>query len=266
MFIKGQFAAGIVDAGVFDGIDIDWEYPGACGATCNWRVDDTANFTALLQEFRNQLDAASPGRHLLLTVGTPAAKALHEKIDLGAVAGVVDWMNVMTYDFHGSWEPSGPTNHHANLYEGLGDPSSPKFSVAGTMGEYLSKVSSSKIALGVPFYGRGWARVPEGNNHGLYQSAGSIPRGTYERGIEDYKTLKAKGYPEFRDSDRAMASWLYNGSVFWTFESPWAVSEKTRYVCVNQLKGIMFWELSGDDGTLVKAIANSLAPTTSTCP
>jgi chitinase len=267
MFIKGQFAAGIVDAGVFDGIDIDWEYPGACGATCNWRTEDTANFTALLQEFRDQLDAASPNRHLLLTVGTPAAKQLHDKIALADVANVVDWMNVMTYDFHGSWEPSGPTNHHANLYEGLADPSEPRFSADGTVREYFgSNVPAGKIALGLPFYGRGWARVPEGSNHGLYQSAGSIPRGTYERGIEDYKTLKSKGYPEFWDNDVAKASWLYSGSVFWTFDSPRAVTEKIRYVCLNQLKGVMFWELSGDDGTLVKAIADHLAPTTLTCP
>ena len=267
MFIKGQFAAGIVDAGVFDGIDIDWEYPGACGATCNWRTEDTANFTALLQEFRNQLDAASPNRDLLLTIGTPAAKTLQDKIELEAVAGIVDWMNVMTYDFHGSWEPSGPTNHHANLYEGLADPSEPRFSADGTVREYFgSGVPASKIALGLPFYGRGWARVPEGSNHGLYQSAGSIPRGTYERGIEDYKTLKSKGYPEFWDNDVAKASWLYSGSVFWTFDSPRAVTEKIRYVCLNQLKGVMFWELSGDDGTLVKAIADHLAPTTLTCP
>jgi chitinase len=265
MFIKGQFAAGIVDEGVFDGIDIDWEYPGACGATCNWRTDDTANFTALLQEFRNQLDAARPNRRPLLTVGMPAAKSLHDKIDLPGVASSVDWMNVMTYDFHGSWEPSGPTNHHANLYKGPGDPSEIKFSADGTVSEYFSGgVLASKIALGVPFYGRGWARVPGGNTNGLYQSAGSIPRGTYERGIEDYKTLKSKGYPEFWDGV-AWASWLYNGSVFWTFDSPGAVKEKIHYVCKNQLKGVMFWELSGDDGTLVKAIAGYLNPTTLTC-
>jgi len=267
MFIKGQFAAGIVDTGVFDGIDIDWEYPGACGATCNWRADDTDNFTALLREFRNQLVEASLGRDLLLTVGTPAAKSLHDKIQLSAVAGIVDWMNVMAYDFHGSWEPSGPTNHHANLYKGLADPSVPNFSADGTVQEYFSgAVPANKIALGLPFYGRGWARVPEGNNHGLYQSAGSIPRGTYERGIEDYKTLKSKGYLEFWDNDAAKAGWLYNGSLFWTFDSPRAVTEKIRYVCMNRLKGVMFWELSGDDGTLVKAIADYLAPTTLACP
>ena len=264
MFIKGQFAAGISDAGVFDGIDIDWEYPGACGATCNWRPEDTANFTALLQEFRDKLVAASPGRPLLLTIGAPAAKQYHDKIDLVTVSNIVDWMNLMTYDFHGSWEPSGPTNHHANLRKG-NHATLATLSAADSVYDYVAKgVLPSKIALGLPFYGRGWARVPDGGVHGLYQSAGSLPRGTYERGIEDYKVLKTKGYPEYWDAT-ARASWLYNGSLFWTFDSPQAVREKMRFIGAQKLKGVMFWELSGDDGTLNKAIADCLDLSSSNC-
>jgi chitinase len=56
MFIKGNVAAGISAAGVFDGIDVDWEYPGSCGATCAFRPEDKQNFVALLAEFRRQLD------------------------------------------------------------------------------------------------------------------------------------------------------------------------------------------------------------------
>jgi chitinase len=57
MFIRGDVAPGISAAGVFDGIDIDWEYPGSCGETCSTRqTEDVANFTALLVEFRRQLE------------------------------------------------------------------------------------------------------------------------------------------------------------------------------------------------------------------
>lgn len=260
MFIKGQFAAGVSGPGVFDGIDIDWEYPGACGATCNFRPDDKANFTSLLQEFRTQLDAVSPGR--LLTAATPVAAAYNGTIDLLAISAPIDWMNLMSYDFHGSWEPNGPTNHHANLRGNVYDPSVPPWSVDAAVSGYISsKVPASKIAIGLPFYGHGWTRVPagEGEFHGLYQSAGGLPRGTWERGVDDYKVLKAKGYPEFWDVS-AEASWLYNGSTFWSFDSPRAVRNKMRYVATRVLRGVMVWELSGDDGTLVGTIADCLGP------
>jgi chitinase len=265
MFIKGQFAAGVTGPGVFDGIDIDWEYPGACGATCNFRPEDKANFTLLLQEFRGQLDEASPGRHLLLTAATPVAASYNDTIDLPGIAASIDWMNLMAYDFHGSWEPNGPTNHHANLYPDPADPSGLKLSVDGAVGGYLAKgADPSRIAIGIPFYGHGWSRVPDGGTHGLYQSAGSLPRGTWERGVEDYKVLKTKGYPEYTDVT-AEASWLYNGSTFWSFDSPLAVRSKMHYIATRGLRGVMVWELSGDDGTLVGAIADCLA-SSDRCP
>ena len=263
MFIKGQFAAEVTDPGVFDGIDIDWEYPGACGATCNWRNEDGENFTALMNEFRTQLNNTRSG--LLLTAAMPASTGLREKINVLGILPFVDWMNLMTYDFHGTWEPYGPTNHHSNLLIKHNDPSNPQMSVDGAVADYLnSGVPVDHLVVGIPFYGHGWARVAAGFTNGLYQSAGSIPRGTWERGVDDYKVLKTKGYPEFWDAD-AQASWLYNGSVFWTFDSPLAVKAKMRYISARKLKGVMFWELSGDDGTLIKAIADCLDPSNSAC-
>ena len=263
MFIKGQFAAGVIDPGVFDGIDIDWEYPGTCGATCNWRPQDSMNFTALLAEFRRQLDGVRPG--LLLTAAMPAAKHYHDNINLPGTQNQLDWMNVMTYDFHGLWEPVGPTNHHSNLHFNNNDPSVSPLSVDRVVGEYLAKgVKASKVVVGIPFYGRGWARVPAGKDNGLYQNAGSLPRGTLDLAIEDYKVLKTRGYPEFWDA-AAKASWMYNGDVFWTFDSPRAVREKMRYIKARNLKGVMFWEMSGDDGTMVKAVADCLGVSSVTC-
>jgi chitinase len=69
-------------AGVFDGIDIDWEYPASPGNDGNvYRPEDTANYTALLKEFRSQLDAygKQAGRHYLLTAAMPASQQLASK-------------------------------------------------------------------------------------------------------------------------------------------------------------------------------------------
>jgi chitinase len=65
MFIGGNIAPGITAPGLFDGINIDWEFPTAT---------DTQNFTALLQEFRYQLDqfSATTGKPYSLSFDGPA--------------------------------------------------------------------------------------------------------------------------------------------------------------------------------------------------
>ncbi len=153
MFISGNFAPGISEPGLFDGIDIDWEYPGRCGATCDFREEDTENFTALLQEFRTKLDQIDP--NLLLTIASPASQYHYSAIELDKIHQYLDWINIMTYDFHGGWEQGGPTNHHSPLYSSPADPTnggSTDESVTGYLGQGVPK---SKINIGVPFYGRG---------------------------------------------------------------------------------------------------------------
>ncbi|HWI23962.1 MAG TPA: glycosyl hydrolase family 18 protein, partial [Lysobacter sp.] len=113
-YIKGNLpafdAAGGIGAaaGVFDGFDIDWEYPAACGVVCGGS-EDTDNFTALLAEFRRQLDAIRPGLVLSAAVGAGIDKIRVTRPD--QYHPYVDYINVMGYDFHGSWEAR--TNFHS---------------------------------------------------------------------------------------------------------------------------------------------------------
>ncbi|HEX7976562.1 MAG TPA: glycoside hydrolase family 18 protein, partial [Anaerolineales bacterium] len=170
-------------AGVFDGIDVDWEYPAAPGNDGNiYRPEDTQNFTALLAEFRSQLDAVKPG--LLLTIAAPAGESKYSKIELNKIHPYLDWINIMAYDFHGTWEST--TNFQANLYPSANDPSVPVISVAGVAEAYLNAgVPSQKIVIGAPFYGRGWTGVPD-TSFGLYQLASGPAPATWEAGVEDY--------------------------------------------------------------------------------
>jgi len=243
-------------SGVFDGIDIDWEYPVACGLSCG-TPEDSANFTALLAEFRRQLDAVRPG--LLLTVAVGAGIDKIRVTDPGTYHQSLDYINVMTYDFHGAWEAR--TNHHSALFDSPNDPSTGDvrfYNSNDAIEAFLSRgVPASKLNLGIGFYGRGWTNVAN-VNHGLYQN-GSAAAGTYESGIEDYKVLKNLGWPSYVDAN-ARAHWIYNGSTFWTYDSPALVTEKMSYVKAQNLGGAFFWEFSGDDaqGTLAKAIGDGL--------
>src|SRR5690606_25384510 len=174
-------------AGVFDGIDIDWEYPVACGIACG-RPEDDANFTALLAEFRRQLDQVRPG--LLLTVAVGAGVDKIRVTSPGQYHQYLDYINVMTYDFHGAWDSR--TNHHSALFASPADPSTGDtafYNSDDAIQAFLDRgVPASKLNLGIGFYGRGWTGVPGGNN-GLYQS-GSAAQGTYEAEPLDRKSTR----------------------------------------------------------------------------
>ncbi|MFN4161898.1 MAG: glycosyl hydrolase family 18 protein [Stenotrophomonas sp.] len=262
-YIKGNLpvtdgAGGVgAAAGVFDGIDIDWEYPVACGLSCGTPADN-ANYTALLAEFRRQLDAVRPG--LLLTVAVGAGIDKVRVTDPAAYHPYLDFINVMTYDFHGAWDPQ--TNHHSALFDSPADPSTGDqklYNSNDAMEAFLSRgVPASKLNLGIGYYGRGWTGVASGNN-GLYKSASGAAPGTYEAGIEDWKVLKNLAWPGYTDNV-AKATWISNGTTFWSFDTPAMVTEKMGYVKTQGLGGAVFWEFSGDDaqGTLTKAIRDGL--------
>jgi chitinase len=251
-------------AGVFDGIDLDWEWPGSEGNAGNViRPQDRENFTRLVAEFRKQLHAygKQTGKDYLLTAFLPADAA---KIDAGFevpdIFGFLSFATVQGYDFHGTWEPT--TNHQSNLYTSPSDPSSPRYSDDAVVGAYLSRgAPPKKLVVGVPFYSRGWTGVAPAND-GLYQPAAGAAPGTWEAGVDDYEVVKqllSSGFTRHEDST-AGAAWLFDGTTFWTFDDPSVMTAKAAYVRGNGLGGIMFWELSGDtpDGELIHAIAGGL--------
>jgi len=238
----------------FDGVDIDWEFPvvGGLGAG---RPEDKENYTLLLQELR-----ATLGDQYLLTVAFPAGPTGLDAIEIDKVASVLDWINIMTYDFHGAWEAnSGLTGHNSPLFDS-GDPVNPKFHTDAAVTRLLQEgVPAKKIVIGVPFYGRS-ASGAEDTNQGLYASFTGAGPGSFENGVVDYKDIKNNylnkdGYSYHWDNV-AQVPYLYHPGkkIFISFDDVDSISLKTQYALTNQLGGVMFWELSGDNGDLIDAI------------
>jgi chitinase len=251
-------------AGVFDGIDVDWEFPGGGGMPYNGvSASDRENYTLLLAEFRRQLDVQGvvDNRHYYLTAAIGAGK---DKIDFTAPAEYsrsLDWINVMSYDFHGGWAPAGPTNFNAHLFAGPLDPS--RLSDPGYAGDkaianlITAGVPASKLVLGVPFYGRGWAGVSAGpDGDGLYQAASGAAPGHYEAGIEDYKLLKYKsGVRYTHPVTKQLYLYTGTGGEWWSYDDAGVVATKMQYVREHELRGAFSWSLDGDlDGELAAEI------------
>ncbi len=270
MFLRGDLpvldGAGGPGAaeGVFDGIDLDWEWPGSEGHSDNVvRPEDRENFTALVAEFRDQLDGleAETGREFELTSFMPADP---EKIDAGYEVEKImphfDFVTIQGYDFHGGWEEL--TNHQSNLTPVDGDPGPDVYSVQTTVDAWVERgADPADLVLGVPFYSRGWTGAAGGpNGDGLFQEAAGPAPGPYEEGIDDWKNVK--DYPgfELHRDDEAGTAWLYNGEEFWTYDDETSMARKAQWARDADLGGVMVWSLDGDDaqGSLMSALDQAL--------
>jgi chitinase len=252
--------------GVFDGVDVDWEYPVSGGLQAG-RPEDRHNFTLLLQEFRRQLDlqGQADGKNYLLTIAAPAGPDTYANLELDQIHKTLNWINLMTYDFHGSWDAT--TNFNSPLYKTSTDPStnpvvSDQFNVDAAVQAYLAAgIPPQKLAIGVPFYGRGWQGVPD-INHGLYQPATGPAHGRFEPGVFTYSEVKNSYLPTYPRywQDEALVPWIYDPGtgIMITYEDPQSVALKAGYVNANHLSGMMFWELSNDGGELLTAAFQTL--------
>ena len=227
----------------FDGIDVDWEYPVG-GGLYSGIPEDKENYTLLLSEFRTKLDQIAPG--YLLTIAAPAGATTIPNMDLPDLAVPLDWINVMTYDFHGPWEST--TNHHAPLYSNSAQPDQNTVEIA--IETYLDAgVPPEKLILGVPFYGKTWSEVTGGD--GLFQS-GSVGPGNYEDGTMDYhhivdNYLSNSSFTRYWDS-QALVPYLHSETeqIFISYEDTESLQYKIDFILDKGLGGAMFWELSGD--------------------
>jgi chitinase len=248
-------------AGLFDGIDIDWEFPISGGPEgTHYNPNDRENMTALFALFRKKLDEIRPG--LLLTSAISARTWEFWKYNFNQDQNYLDWFNVMTYDYHGVWDSL--TGHHTNLLSSSKDPDPHKESLDHTV-KYLidtAKVSSFKIIPGAAFYGKGWGNV-DSVNYGLYQPGISQRFFIRVQDHYDLSDLFKQGYQRHWDND-AMAAWLYNKEekIFWSYDDICSIALKSRYADAYNLRGLMFWSINGDDtlGTLVNTIYNRNMP------
>ncbi|MFH9662916.1 glycosyl hydrolase family 18 protein [Streptomyces sp. NPDC017248] len=237
-------------ADVFDGIDIDWEYPNACGLTCD--TSGPAAYKNLMAALR-----AKFGSNNLITAATTADATTGGKIDAADYAGAaqyLDWYNVMTYDFFGAWDAKGPTAPHSPLTSYSGIPKE-GFTTADAMAKFKAiGVPAKKLLIGIGFYGRGWTGVTQDAPGGT--ATGAAP-GTYEAGIEDYKVLKTSCPVTGTIAGTAYAKC---GSNWWSYDTPATIKTKMAWANSQGLGGAFFWDFTGDtaNGELVSAISDNL--------
>ncbi len=244
MFLRGHLAPGVEAPALFDGIDVDWEYPDQQHAE---------DFIALLAEFRRQMDAVRPG--LVLSIAAGAAQKQIDAVDWRRVVASVDQIGMMTYDYNGPW------SHTTGFVAPLRSADLNAETAGTTTSGFLSAgVPAAKLLLGVPFYAYEWTGVPAGTTHGLGQN-GSAVRGNLNQATAQALLAVSPDARVYRDPV-SQAPWIYDGEEFLTYEDTTSLQEKVRFAREKGLGGAMVWELSGDtpDAQLLRALQPLRAP------
>ena len=228
----------------FNGIDLDWEYPGY--APHNGSEADTDNFTLLLQELRTALDSLETvnSTDYLLTSCFGASESLMSYIDWENVIPHLDMVNLMSYDFHGSWDDL--SNHHTPLYPTLYG--SPSWCVEGAFHLLTNTfdVPAEKINIGLAFYGKALANCTE-----LYGSHTGYDTVTFSTDL---------GQPHFYSISEQIDSFTYywdsqvecpyllgiSINTFVTYDNEESISLKAQFAVDNNTFGVIIWELTGD--------------------
>jgi len=215
----------------YDGVDIDWEVPE--GPT------DVANNVLLMQALRDAL----PSPRYLLSMATPSEPGHWGEFDFAHLTPILDFYNVMTYDFHGPW--TNHAGHNSPLFSNGDDPGHDG-SIDDTVNLYLNKlgVPPEKINLGTAFYGY---QFPIGELHGPCNCEKSTASRDYAAYIKP--KIGKDGWVQSFDPI-AMAPYLVHGDPapgFITYDDPDSTARKVVYALeVRNLGGVFMWELSGD--------------------
>uniref|UniRef100_A0AC35GJY4 Chitinase n=1 Tax=Panagrolaimus sp. PS1159 TaxID=55785 RepID=A0AC35GJY4_9BILA len=225
-----QSAADFINKYNFDGIDVDWEHPDA---------GDKDNFVAMLKDLKDALKGK------LVTIATTAAS---EKIDssfnVPEVAKNIDFMNVMTYDFHGAWESK--TGQNSPLYVPQGDTS--KFSVSDAMNHWAKKgMPKEKLIVGIALYGRGWA-LDDPSNTGIGSPGKAAPQREFTRedGIASYYEICQLGGTRKWD-DVQKVPYMVKDNLWFGYDDSDSIKEKINWLKQNGFGGAFVWTLDFDD-------------------
>jgi chitinase len=252
LFIGGQFATATASTpGLFDGIDIDWEFPAKTSTG-----QPNLLYSNLLQSLRSQLDTYAaqnnPNKHYLLTSAISpnnggdwqAQDILLSSTNANGAANFVDFFNVMTYDYAGSWNTATTST-------------APLSSIETNIADLMSQgVPASKLVLGVPFYGVDYQGKFSADGSGtalstLLTQANKAPvqigapASTLDTNYADILKQTPGVTVQY---DGSGSAWAFDSAtqLLWVYDDAHTIQAKGVWATSQHLGGMMTWDITKD--------------------
>ncbi|KAI1180783.1 carbohydrate-binding module family 18 [Nemania sp. FL0916] len=229
----------------FDGVDFDWEYPGAPDR--GGKEEDGKNFVTFLKEL-DDVNKQQPEKYIV-SFTVPTSYWYLRWFDLKAIDHV-DWVNVMSYDLHGVWDSTNPIGNqvlaHTNLTE---------IKLALDL-FWRNDVPAGKLNLGLGFYGRSFQLSdPTCHSPGCQFKGGASPGPcsqnsgtlTYREIMDIIKNNKLKPY---YDKENAVKYITWNQDQWVSYDDAETFKQKIDFANDQGLGGLLIWAIDQDTDDL----------------
>jgi chitinase len=210
----------------YDGIDLDWEPAEG--------EEDRKEIVRLVRAFRG----GWPGATISLAVF--ASDWYGKALDADELRKHVDFLNVMTYDFHGPW--SGHAGHNAPLRGAADDEDGAVASVESGMAYWTGKRKwpADRLNVGIPCYGRGFA-VKEWHQ----KPSGKAAHESIDH--HDIAGLIQDGWRRAWDAKVGVPTLLKEGvAELISYEDPESAALKGTWAREKGFRGVFFWNIEQD--------------------